>query len=145
MGVYKEPCKATELPQEPGEASENLPPSPNGLVLFQIPLLLCVCTGKQALAMQQMLLSPACTLTGSPSWGPPGAEGCRLSCSQRVEDHYSGELLGCLRWTRAPRGPKAEPLAVTWQHPPSVSQRFDLCVRGGMQLQLRHNSCAPTN
>lgn len=67
MGAYKEPCKATKLPQEPGGASENLSPSLNELVLCQTPLLLCVCVGKQALAMQQMLLTLAWMLKESPS------------------------------------------------------------------------------
>lgn len=76
MGAFKEPCKAIKLPQEPGEASENLSPSLNELVLFQIPFLLCICVGKQALPMQQMLLSPTWMLKGSPfedlkeQWAP---------------------------------------------------------------------------
>ena len=137
MGAYKEPCKETKLPQEPGEASENLSPSLNELVLFQIPLLLCTCVGRQALALQQMLLSPAWMIKGSPSRGPQGAEGSGLS-SQQLEDRYSDELPGCLRWTcLGPRGSKAEALAVSWQHPPLLK----ICVfEEGCSSKLMHSS-----
>lgn len=129
MGAFKEPRKAIKLPQEPGEASENLSPSLNELVLFQIPFLLCICVGKQALPMQQMLLSPTWMLKGSPFWGPQGAEGSRLNCSQWLEDGCSNELPAFIRWTcLGPWGSKAEPLAVSWQHPPLLKQRF-VCLR----------------
>lgn len=70
--------------------------------------------------MQQMLPSPAWVLEGSPPRGPRCLAGLQV------------ELLAA---AGGPRGSKASPLAVSWQHPPLWRQRFG-CLRRDAALRV---------